>query len=92
MNPPFGPHLWPHTHAVQEHPPGPLAGPERPWLCRSPSACLGLRSCEAHKLTQFLEAYVPLPSALNVGEWRIALTDYHDTTLVDHIQLGFPSN
>ena len=43
-------------------------------------------------LPNILEARVPLPSTLNVGEWRIALADHCDTTLVDHIEFGFPSN
>ena len=43
-------------------------------------------------LPKFLEARVPLPSSLNMGEWRRALVAHTDATLADHIDFGFPSN
>ena len=46
------PHMWPHAHAVQGHPPGPVAGPEPAGLSRSPTTRRGLRSREAHRITQ----------------------------------------
>ena len=35
-------------------------------------------------------ARVPVPSALNVNEWRAGLAGYDDQTLVDHLTYGFP--
>ena len=43
-------------------------------------------------LPNFLEARVPLPSSLNVGEWRRTLLDHPDRTLADHVEFGFLSN
>ena len=90
--PSSGPYMRPHAHAVQGHPLGPMAGPERAGLGRSTTAHRGLRSREAHGLTQFFLGSCALPSILNVGEWCIALGDHSNMTLVDHIEFGFPSN
>ena len=43
-------------------------------------------------LPNFLAARVTIPSTLNIENWRQALIDYPDKTLVDQLQFGFPSN
>lgn len=43
-------------------------------------------------LPNYLEAKIPVPSALNIPRWREMLTDYHDTNLVDLLELGWPAD
>ena len=43
-------------------------------------------------LPNFLAARVTIPSRLNLAEWRAALMGYHDNTLADQLEFGFPSN
>ena len=35
---------------------------------------------------------MPLPSCLNIPVWRHILSDYHDKTLVDFLEFGWPAD
>ena len=37
-------------------------------------------------------ARIPVPSALNIPRWRALLSDYHDTSLVDYLEYGWPAD
>ena len=47
---------------------------------------------EVHQtgLPNYLEAKVPVPSGLNINEWRVSLADFPDVSLVDHLEFGWP--
>ena len=33
---------------------------------------------------------IPLPSKLNIAQWRSSLQDYHDNVIVDYLEFGWP--
>ena len=37
----------------------------------------------ASAVPNYMGARIPIPSALNIPEWRRLLTDYHDKEIVD---------
>ena len=43
-------------------------------------------------LPNFLAARVAIPSGLKIDCWRQELKEYHDPTLVEQLEFGFPSN
>ena len=43
-------------------------------------------------LPNFLAARAPIPSELNLDNWRDELRNYHDKTLMEQLEFGFPSN
>ena len=84
-NPPCGPHLCPTPMQYRDT-------LRALWLVLSgqgwaphPRRAEAYAAARHTGLPNFLEARVPLPSALNMGEWRVSLADYPDTTLADHI-------
>ena len=44
----------------------------------------------ATALPNYIEARIPLPSGLNIPVWRTLLADFPDSSLVDHLEYGWP--
>ena len=43
-------------------------------------------------LPNYMQAKIPIPSRLNIPEWRRQLTGYHDKQLVDFLEFGWPAD
>ena len=43
-------------------------------------------------LPNYMEARIPIPSGLNIPAWRELLAGYHDNTIVDYLEFGWPAD
>ena len=41
-------------------------------------------------LPNFLKARIPVPSGLKIQNWRYLLSDYHDNSILDFLEFGWP--
>ena len=43
-------------------------------------------------MPNYKQANIPVPSGLNIAQWREKLASYHDTELVEFLEYGWPSD